>query len=112
ARLLRDGVMREIEAEALVPGDVIHLQRGDVVPADARVIQAAGLSVSEAALTGESLPVSKTVEALPGRMPLAERTNMVYRGTVVTGGSGSAIVVATGVHTEVGRVQRLVAISR
>lgn len=112
ARLLRDGRMREIEAEALVPGDVIHLQRGDVVPADARVTQAAGLSVSEAALTGESLPVSKTVEALASRVPLAERTNMLYRGTVVTGGSASAIVVATGVHTEVGRVQRLVAISR
>lgn len=112
ARVLRDGIVREIEAEGLVPGDVIHFQRGDVVPADARVIQAAGLSVSESALTGESLPVTKTVEVLPGRVPLAERTNMIYRGTVVTGGSGAAIVVATGAHTEVGRVQRLVALSR
>ena len=112
ARVLRDGSMREIDARALVPGDVIQLQRGDVVPADARVIQAAGLSLTEAALTGESLPITKSVEVLPARVPLAERTNMVYRGTVVTGGSGSAIVVATGVHTEVGRIQRLVAISR
>jgi Ca2+-transporting ATPase len=113
ARLLRDGQTREQPAEMVVPGDVIMLQRGDVVPADARVIQAAGLSVSESALTGESLPVSKTVEPLPdpGRA-LAERTNMVYRGTIVTGGSGAAIVVATGARTEVGRVQQLVARSR
>lgn len=112
ARVLRDGGVREIEAEGLVPGDVILLQRGDVVPADARIIQAAGLSVSESALTGESLPVIKTVEVLAGIIPLAERSNMTYRGTVVTGGSGTAIVVATGVRTEVGRVQRLVALSQ
>jgi Ca2+-transporting ATPase len=105
--------MRELQAEELVAGDIIQLQRGDVVPADARLIQAAGLSVSESALTGESLPVAKTVELLPNvSLPLAERTNMVYRGTVVTGGSASAIVVGTGMQTEVGRVQFLVARSR
>ena len=113
ARLLRDGHTRELPAEMVVPGDVIMLQRGDVVPADARVIQAAGLSVSESALTGESFPVSKTVEPLPNPgLALAERSNMVYRGTIVTGGSAAAIVVATGARTEVGRVQQLVARSR
>ncbi len=113
ARTLREGRVHELSAEELVPGDVILLQRGDLVPADARLVQAAGLSVSESALTGESLPVLKTVDALPtAALPLADRTNMVYRGTVVTGGSASAIIVATGTHTEFGRVQRLVAHSR
>lgn len=113
ARLLREGKARELPAELVVPGDVIMLQRGDVVPADARVIQAAGFSVSESALTGESFPVAKTVEPLPNpALALAERSNMVYRGTIVTGGSAAAIVVATGAHTEVGRVQQLVIRSR
>src|SRR5690606_34324223 len=100
-------------AELVVPGDVIMLQRGDVVPADARAIQAAGFSVSESALTGESFPVAKTVEPLPNpALALAKRSNMGYRATIITGGSAAAIVVATGAHTEVGRVQQLVIRSR
>ncbi|WP_244424547.1 cation-translocating P-type ATPase [Methylobacterium nodulans] len=109
ARVIRDGRSQNLPAEALVPGDVITLQRGMVVPADARLIEAQALTVSEAALTGESLPVVKAPDPLPiEAVPLADRTNMVYRGTVVTGGSGTALVVATGGRTEVGRIQSLV----
>ncbi|ACL60560.1 cation-translocating P-type ATPase [Methylobacterium nodulans] len=108
--VVRDGSAVDLPAEALVPGDLITLQRGMVVPADARLLAVQSLSVSEAALTGESLPVAKAADTLGTViLPLAERTNMVYRGTIVTGGSGTAVVVATGAHTEVGRIQRLVA---
>jgi P-type Ca2+ transporter type 2C len=109
ARVLRDGVEREVRSEALVPGDVMILQRGMVVPADGRLVSTCTLAISEAALTGESLPVTKSVAPL-GRAdaPLGERINMVYRGSMVTGGSGVAIVVATGGRTEVGRIHRLV----
>jgi P-type Ca2+ transporter type 2C len=109
-RVMRDGAERDLPAEALVPGDLIALSRGDVVPADARLITAEGLSVSEAGLTGESVPVRKRIAAIDvANLPLGDRRNMVYRGSAVTGGSGSAIVVATGGRTEAGRVQRLVA---
>jgi P-type Ca2+ transporter type 2C len=109
ARVLRGGGELEIPAEAVVPGDVMILQRGMIVPADGRLVSACALAVSEAALTGESLPITKSVEPL--RRPdvaLADRINLVYRGSIVTGGSGTAIVVATGARTEVGRIHRLV----
>jgi P-type Ca2+ transporter type 2C len=109
ARVLRGGRELEIPAETLVPGDVIILQRGMIVPADGRLTAVSTLAVSEAALSGESLPVTKSVEPL--RRPdvaLADRVNMVYRGSIVTGGSATAIVVATGARTEVGRIHRLV----
>lgn len=109
ARVVRDGAPREVPAESLVPGDLIRLSRGSVVPADARLVSARDLRVSEATLTGESLPVAKSADRSAGANALlAERSNMVYRGTIVTGGSGMAIVVATGGQTEVGRIQRLV----
>lgn len=109
ARVLRDGGEREIPSEALVPGDIMILQRGMVVPADGRLVSACALAVSEAALTGESLPVTKSAAPLTrADVPLGDRVNMVYRGSVVTGGSGIAIVVATGGRTEVGRIHRLV----
>ncbi|QRM32542.1 cation-transporting P-type ATPase [Microvirga sp. VF16] len=109
ARVVRDGEARAVPAETLVPGDLIRLSRGSVVPADARLVSARDLMVSEATLTGESLPAAKSAEGIAGAsVLLAERTNMVYRGTIVTGGSGTAIVVATGSQTEVGRIQRLV----
>ena len=109
ARAVRDGTEIDVPAERLVPGDIIVLQRGTVVAADARLISARALTVSEAALTGESLPVTKSTQTLAARsVPLGDRVNMVYRGTIVTGGSGRAIVVATGAQTEVGRIQRLV----
>jgi P-type Ca2+ transporter type 2C len=106
--VVRDGTAGEIGLEAVVPGDLISLRRGTLVPADARIISAQDLTIGEALLTGESLPVSKMADPLPRRaVPLADRVNMVYRGTVVTGGSGMAVVTATGPHTEMGRIQRL-----
>lgn len=109
AQAVRDGIAGTVQAEELVPGDLIVLRRGMIVPADARLVTSRDLTISEAALTGESLPVAKTTGLL-ARLdtPLADRTNMVYRGTAVTGGSGTAIVVATGGRTEVGRIQHLV----
>ncbi|MEZ0167988.1 cation-translocating P-type ATPase [Microvirga sp. TS319] len=109
ARVVRDGEPRDIPAEALVPGDLIRLSRGVVVPADARLVSTMDLMISEATLTGESLPVSKSPgDPVEANVLLATRTNMVYRGTIVTGGSGTALVVATAGQTEVGRIQRLV----
>jgi P-type Ca2+ transporter type 2C len=98
----------EIPAEVIVPGDLLLLQRGMIVPADARLTSVRELTVSEASLTGESRPVAKSVQALEDPVPLSGRTCMVYRGTIVTGGSATAIVVATGAATEAGRIARLV----
>ncbi len=109
AHVLRDGKARTVSGEEAVPGDVLLLKRGQVVPADARLIAAISLTVDESALTGESLPLEKHAGALAEAVPLAERLNMVYRGTVVTGGQGVAIVVATGRYTEMGRIQELLA---
>lgn len=106
---IRDGRPVMVPPEAVVPGDVIELRPGSAVPADARVVSARELLVSEAMLTGESLPVAKQAEPVSRAAPLADRSSMVFRGTAVTGGDGTAIVVATGVMTEMGRVQRLVA---
>lgn len=109
ARVLRGGSELEVPAETVVPGDVMILQRGMVVPADGRLMTVCALAVSEAALTGESLPVAKSVVPLRRHdVALADRVNMVYRGSMVTGGSATAIVVATGARTEVGRIHRLV----
>jgi Ca2+-transporting ATPase len=105
----RDGARTSVAAADLVPGDVIYLTRGDYVAVDARLVDCADLTVAESALTGESAPVSKSAAALVADAgPLAERINMVYRGTVVTGGTGVAVVVATGDATELGRIQALV----
>lgn len=102
----RDGSLRDVPARDIVPGDMIALSAGAIVPADARLVEADTLAVSEAALTGESLPVAKTVATLArDRMPLAERRNMLFRGTLVTGGSGRAVVVATGAHSQLGQIQ-------
>src|SRR4029077_20065981 len=107
ARALRDGAEIDVPAETLVPGDVILLQRGTVVAADGRVISARALTVSEAALTGESLPVAKSAQALGARsVPLGDRVNMVYRGTIVTGGSGRAVVVGTDAHIDDRHIQK------
>ena len=110
AFVLRDGVEVILPAAAVVPGDVIFLKAGHDVPADARVLDADGLAVDESALTGESVPVAKGVAAVfPSNGALADRANMVYAGTVVTEGSGLAVVTGTGRHTELGRVRALVA---
>src|SRR5690606_18875721 len=92
----------------LVPGDVIILEAGQSVPADGRLLAAAELRVEEAALTGESLPVHKSVEPLPEDTPLPDRANMVFKATTVAAGSARAVVTATGMATEVGRIGELV----
>ena len=108
----RDGQSAEIAAAELVPGDLIALEAGAAVPADARLLRSAALRVSEAALTGESAPVDKDADAVsaPGA-PLAERPTMVYLGTAILSGSGLAIVTATGFATELGRIGQLVALA-
>jgi len=93
----------------IVPGDVILLDAGTRVPADARLIEAANLEVEEAMLTGESLAVRKSTEPLKGAdLPLGERTNLVYGGTIITNGRGRAVVYATGRHTEMGKIATLI----
>lgn len=106
-RVLRDGHEQVLEAHALVPGDLMLLAAGDAVAADARLVEEVQLQVAEAALTGESVPVAKSVAAMPEATGLADRHDMVYSGTHVTGGRARAVVVATGIHTEVGRIAGL-----
>ena len=106
-RVLRDGSEQVIAARELVPGDIVVMAAGDAVAADARLIDEARLQLAEAALTGESVPVSKSVSPVPETTGLADRHDMVYSGTHVTAGRARAVVVATGVHTEVGRIAGL-----
>lgn len=109
AQVIREGVCRDVPMERIVPGDLVTLRPGSYVPADSRLIEATHLTVDESALTGESMPVSKVCRALTGNhIPLGDRVNMVHMGTLVTGGQGIAVVVATGGHTEIGRIQSLV----
>jgi Ca2+-transporting ATPase len=109
AYVIRDRKLQEISSEEIVLGDLLVLKPGSYVAADARVIESRHLSVDESALTGESMPVVKTAEALTvADIPLGDRINMVYMGTLVTGGQGIAVVVATGKFTEMGRIQSLV----
>jgi Ca2+-transporting ATPase len=109
ARAVREGRVRELDAKALVPGDVIEIEAGQMVPADARVLQAAELRTVEASLTGEPLPVDKRADArLDPEASLAERATMLYKATSVVAGRGRAVVVATGMATEVGRIGELV----
>lgn len=108
AKVRREGEIREVSANKLVPGDIIVVGGGDIVTADARLIEASKLQTNESALTGESVPVSKQVEPLGEEVPLAERANMIYKGTSVTRGSGEAVIVATGMDTELGQISSLV----
>ncbi len=101
---IRGGEKREIDVRNLVPGDVVLVEAGDSVPADARLMQESNLSVDEAALTGESMTVSKETAPIDEATPLAERTNMLYKDTVVARGSGTAVVVGTGSNTEIGKI--------
>ncbi|HXF97948.1 MAG TPA: cation-translocating P-type ATPase [Gaiellaceae bacterium] len=107
ATVLRDGEETEVAARDLVPGDVLLLRAGDKVSADGRLVEAVNLQVEESALTGESHPVEKRTEAVPGDVSVAARANMVYAGTAVTYGRGRALVVATGMSTEFGGIARL-----
>ena len=108
-RVVRDGRETLIEARDLVPGDILLLAAGDQVGADARLLEAAALEATEAALTGESLPVLKHTDVVPEDAGLGDRKNMIYSGTHLTAGRGRAVVVATGLQTEVGKIARMTA---
>jgi Ca2+-transporting ATPase len=108
ALALRDGSLKQVPTTQLVPGDILPLKVGQRIPADARLIRSYGLQVDESSLTGESFPVLKDAEAiLPENTQVAELTNTVFTGTLITQGEGSAVVVATGQNTELGRVAEL-----
>ncbi len=107
ARVRRDGSERLVEARELVPGDVVVLEAGDIVPADLRLAEVAQLQADESALTGESLAVTKTTAPTPPGTSLGDRTNMAFKGTAITRGSGEGIVVATGMATEIGKISDL-----
>ena len=104
AHVVRAGTRRSLDAAHVVAGDVIVVEEGDVVPADARVLHSTALQTAEASLTGESLPVLKDPTPVAGDAALGDRHSMIYSGTTVTFGRGRAVVVATGMRTELGRV--------
>lgn len=107
-KVRRDGQVKEVEASGLVPGDVVLLEAGDRIPADCRVIESVNLRAEEAALTGESVPVDKTDKHLEGEnLPVGDRKNMVFMGTAITYGRGAAVVVETGMKTELGNIADL-----
>jgi len=108
ARVVRDGRHLRLHSELLVPGDLVQVEAGDKVPADLRLVSEWELEVDESALTGESVPVAKDEVLLPEATPVADRRNMVYSGTLVTRGTGTGVVVATGGETELGEIHRLV----
>jgi magnesium-transporting ATPase (P-type) len=109
AFVVRDGRRREIPAESLVPGDIVLLQAGDKVPADLRLLQVKELRIDEAILTGESQPVDKVTGAVAAGAAMGDRFGMAYSGTAVTYGRGTGVVVATGRHTEIGRISEMLA---
>jgi Ca2+-transporting ATPase len=107
ANAIRDGKRQRIAATEIVPGDIILIEEGDTIPADARLIQETALQTAEAALTGESLPVAKDTLTITKEVGLGDRDNMVFSGTAVTYGRGCAVVVATGMQTQMGRIAGL-----
>jgi len=104
ARVIRNGEEKTIEAEKIVPGDILALYEGEKIPADARLLEAFSLQVDESMLTGESLPVTKKTESLAEKTALADRKNMVYSGCLITKGRGKAVAVLTGMSTEIGKI--------
>lgn len=116
SKVLRDGQQHTVRSEELVPGDVVVLEAGDAIPADVRLIECASLKVEEAALTGESVPVNKQADALAaedgGDVPLGDRRNMAYMGSTVVYGRGRAVVIGTGMNTEMGKIADALANAR
>lgn len=102
--ILRNGVVRQAAAEELVPGDIVLLDAGDLVPADLRLIRAAKLNANESTLTGESLPVQKHTNPIDASTRMLDRHNIAYKGTAITRGSGRGVVIATGMNTEFGKI--------
>ncbi len=108
ATVRRDGVIRRLPSRDVVPGDIVLLQSGDRVPADLRLLRARNLQIDEAALTGESVPVGKQTAPLDPEVIVADRTNLAFTGTLVTGGKGEGVVIATADQTELGRIAGLI----
>ncbi|MCC5797300.1 MAG: cation-transporting P-type ATPase [Methylophaga sp.] len=108
AHVHRDGHWREIEAETLVPGDVVRLKSGDRVPADLRLIKVTDLRIEESALTGESVPADKTTEAVEADAGVGDRHGMAYSGTLVAAGRGLGVVTATGASTQIGQINQMI----
>ena len=108
SKVLRDGMIKIVKSEDLVVGDVVLLEAGDAVPADGRIIECASMKIEEAALTGESVPVNKVLDVLEmndGKdIPLGDRKNMIYMGSTVVYGRGSAVITGTGMDTEMGKI--------
>lgn len=107
-KVLRNGQIQEINSEEIVPGDIVYFEAGDMIPADGRIIKSFQVQIDESALTGESLPVEKSVNAIPIDTTLAERYNMGYKGTFSTKGNGYMVVTSTGMDTELGKIASMV----
>lgn len=106
-RVLRDGAVQELDPSLLVPGDIILLKTGDLVPADARLLRSESLAVDESSLTGESVPAEKDASArLSGEVALGDRVNMVFSGCLVTAGNAAAVVTDTGMRTQIGKIAK------
>ncbi len=108
AKVLRDGNVAEIDASEVVPGDIVLLETGDKIPADSRLIEVVNLATQEASLTGESMPVQKNTEALHDHIAVADQQNMVFASTIITNGRGKAVVIGTGMQTEIGKIARMI----
>ncbi|HCR5142441.1 TPA: HAD-IC family P-type ATPase, partial [Legionella pneumophila] len=107
ATVLRDGHAKVIAASDIVPGDILLFESGDLIAADARLFELSALKVNEAPLTGESIPVAKNLDVCTAETPLADRKNMVFMGTSIADGTGRALVVATGMQTEMGHIAKM-----
>lgn len=112
SKVLREGKTREIDAEEIVPGDIILVEAGDMVPADGRIVESTQLQADESALTGESVPVEKENRTLNGEVPLAERVNMLFKGTHIRKGNARLLCTGTGMETELGAIAGMVQSAR
>ena len=108
AKVKRDGIVQEIDVKYIVPGDVLQLDEGDKIPADARLVKSFSLYIDEAILTGESQSVKKKIKLVGEKTMLADRTNIAYSNTIITRGNGQAIAVATGMQTEIGKIAEII----
>ncbi|WP_276363824.1 cation-translocating P-type ATPase [Daejeonella sp. H1SJ63] len=108
AKVIRDNILTEIPSAEIVPGDILYIEAGDIIPSDARVFNVSQFHVNESALTGESMPVEKQDRILNKGISLAERINMIYKGTFVISGNAKAIVTGTGMNTEIGKIASMV----
>ena len=112
AKVRRGGELIEIPMEELVPGDIVNIEAGDLVPADGRIIRAATLEIDESALTGESAPVPKQVDAVAADAALGDRVDLAFMNTQVTRGAGTIVAIATGMSTEVGHISGMLSVDK